>query len=477
MSQTKDKKSVNKAKDKKAQPEEKLCIWDRVGPKEREAIEAFSLGYMDFLTSCKTERKVNSHILSLFEAKGFEDLSKQPKKPKHGGYLLHHGKVLGVFVPGKADLKGGFNLIVAHGDSPRLDLKPRCVYEDGNLALLKTNLYGGLKKFQWLARPVAIWGFSTLKDGRKLDFTFGEDPSEPALTITDILPHMDRKIQREKRLTEAFPAERLNVLAGSIPAGDKEAKMRVRLGVLRILEKKWGIREDDLLSSEIEVVPAGPARPVGLDGSFVGGYGQDDRLSVYTAANALLPITKPDRPLLLVVFDREEIGSYGPAGAQSNFIVRLASAAFQAMDESGCWNGVMSALANTYAMSADVECGVDPTFKEVADELNSAKLGFGPCVTRYTGAAGKYGASEASSEYMAKIRAILDGEGIIWQNSLIGKQEEGGGGTVAYNLSHFGMDIVDSGAPLLSMHSPFEISCKADVWMTCRHYGAFLRKA
>ncbi|MDR2199417.1 MAG: aminopeptidase [Deltaproteobacteria bacterium] len=473
-----EKKEPKKAKGKdKSVPEDKLSVWDRVSPGEREEIEEFSRGYINFLTECKTERKVAGRVLDQCVKAGFSDLSKGADKDLKGGYLLHHGKALGLFVPGKRELKEGFNLIVAHGDSPRLDLKPKSVYEDGNLGLLKTNLYGGLKKFQWLARPVALWGFTSLKDGRSVEYSFGEDPSEPVLTITDILPHMDRKIQREKRLTEAFPAERLNVLAASVPVEDKEAKNRVKLALLKLLEDKWGIKEDDLLSSEIEVVPAGPARAVGLDGSFVGGYGQDDRLSVYASVQALLDLPRPEKPLLLVVYDREEIGSYGSAGAQSNFIVRLAGAAFHALDESGCWHGVMSALAASSAVSADVEAGSDPTFKEVQDELNSAKLGFGPCVTRYTGGAGKYGASEAGSEYMAKIRNILDSEKIIWQSSLIGKQEEGGGGTVAYNLSHYGMNIVDSGAPVLSMHSPFEVSSKADVWMTRKSYRAFLEKA
>ncbi|MDR2405357.1 MAG: aminopeptidase [Deltaproteobacteria bacterium] len=471
------KEKEKKTKETKNNSEEKLSIWDKVSPQELKEIEEFSVGYRDFLTQCKTERKVVQYILKLAEKAGFVDLAKKPTKIKVGGYLQHHNKVLGLFVPGRKDPQEGFNLIVAHGDSPRLDLKPRCVYEDGSFGLLKTNLYGGLKKFQWLTRPVAIWGFSTLKDGRTLDFTFGEDDSDPVLTITDILPHMDRKIQREKRLTEAFPAERLNVLASSIPVKEKEGKNRLKQALFKILEDKWGLKEDDLLSSEIEVVPQGPARSVGLDGSFVGGYGQDDRLSVYTALQAILANPKPDKPLLLVVFDREEIGSYGPAGAQSNFIVRLAGAAFQAMEEKGCWHDVMAGLANSSGLSADVEAGSDPTFKEVIDELNSAKLGFGPCVTRYTGGAGKYGASEASSEYMAKIREVLDSEKIIWQSSLIGKQEEGGGGTVAYNLSHYGMNIVDSGAPLLSMHSPFEISSKADLWMTFKSYRAFYKKA
>jgi aspartyl aminopeptidase len=473
---------MSKDKDKgKDQSEDLLSIWDKATPTELKEIETHSIGYMDFLTEAKTERKVISHAIGLLRKSGFSDLSDSPGKLKVGGYLEHHGKLLGVFVPGKAKVSEGFNLIVAHGDSPRLDLKPKCVYEDGNFAMIKTNLYGGLKKFQWLARPVALWGFSALKDGSTVDFVFGEDPAEPVLTITDILPHMDRKVQREKKLIDAFPAERLNVLGASLPIpskkDEKPEKGRVKNALLKILEDKWGIKEDDLISTEAEIVPAGPARPVGLDGSFIGSYGQDDRLSVYAALKALLEVKKPERPLLLIIFDREEIGSYGSTGAQSNFILRLASEAFESEGLTPSHHAVLKALSKTSAISADVECGTDPTFKEITDDLNSAKLTHGICVSRYTGGAGKYGASEAGAEYMAKIRDIFDSNKIAWQNSLIGKQEEGGGGTVALTLANYGINIVDSGAPVLSMHSPFEISSKADVWMTKQAYAAFFRNA
>ncbi|MDR2352274.1 MAG: hypothetical protein LBF22_03780, partial [Deltaproteobacteria bacterium] len=386
-------------------------------------------------------------------------------------------KLLGVFVPGKAPVTEGFNIIVAHGDSPRLDLKPKCVYEDGALGLLKTNLYGGLKKFQWLTRPVALWGFTAFKNGEVKEFIFGEDPKDPVLTITDILPHMDRKIQREKKLTDAFPAEKLNLLAASIPTGAKSDKHRVKNALLSIFNERFGLTEEDFISSEIEIVPAGPAREVGLDGSFIGSYGQDDRLSVFTAAQALATVKNPERPLLLIVFDREEIGSYGATGAQSNFIERLAASAFKASGIEPTFYEVINSLSKSLALSADVECGTDPTFKEIAEELNSARIGLGPCVTRYTGGTSKYGASEAGAEFMALIRNIYDENGIVWQSSLIGKQEEGGGGTVALNLADYGMNIVDCGSPVLSMHSPFEISSKADVWMTFKAYAAFYEHA
>ncbi|MDR1039277.1 MAG: aminopeptidase [Deltaproteobacteria bacterium] len=463
-----------KGEGKGASEEGPLNIWDRTGPEEREQIERYSRDYMRFLTEGKTERKVFELVLGRLESEGFTDLARGGRADR-GGYLRHLGKLLGAYVPGKSGPEGGFNIIVAHGDSPRLDLKPRCVYEDGPLALLKSNLYGGLKKFQWLARPVAIWGFTALKDGRTVDFRFGEDPEGPVLTITDILPHMDRKIQRDKKLSEAFPAERLNVLAASLPAGGHEDKNRLKKAVFKLLEDRWGVKEDDLVSSEIEIVPAGPAVPVGLDGSFIGGYGQDDLLSVFAMTRAFVECESPARPLLLLLVDREEIGSRGATAAPTRFIERLAAAAFESSGVEPRYRAILEALAASSCLSADVECATDPTFKEIADDLNSARMTFGPCVTRYTGGAGKYGASEAGAEYMAKIRAVYDNAGVIWQSSLIGKQEEGGGGTVAQDLADFGMGVVDSGAPVLSMHSPFEISSKADVWMTYRAYSAFYK--
>jgi aspartyl aminopeptidase len=431
------------------------------------------LNYRTLLSTAKTERAVNKILIDTVTKAGFTDLENSGKV-KRGGFLSHHGKLLGLFVPGQESPKSGFNLVVAHGDAPRLDLKPKCLYEDGGFGLLKSNLYGGLKKFQWLTRPLALWGLCVLKDGRKVELRFGEEPGDPVLTITDILPHLDRKVQREKKLSDAFPAERLNVLAASIPDGDKDEKKRFKLAVANILQNRWGLTEDDLISSELELVPAGPSVEVGFDGSMIGGYAQDDRLSVFCGLEALLKTgPKPQKPLLLIIFDREEIGSYGSTGAETNFIQRLAASAFLASGLDPVWNDIQVALAKSRAISADVEAAIDPTFKEVHDELNGARLGLGPCLTRYTGGAGKYGASEARAEYMAFIRKIFDESSIAWQSTLLGKQEEGGGGTVALSLAYHGLSIVDCGAPVLSMHSPFEVSSKADVWMTSKALAAF----
>ncbi|MDR3203128.1 MAG: aminopeptidase [Deltaproteobacteria bacterium] len=452
--------------------ESQKSIWDILSDKELLSVEETSLDYRNFLSANKTERVVASTILNWAAEAGLAEFEVSSNYAR-GGYMLHHGKLLGLYVPGRFSPSEGFNVVVVHGDAPRLDLKPKCLYEDLGLGLLKSNLYGGLKKFQWLTRPLALWGFCALKDGRSVEVRLGEDPGDPVLTVTDILPHLDRKVQRDKRLSEAFPAEKLNVLAASKPEGEFKKKNRLKSAILKILEDRWGLKQDDLISSELELVPAGPAREVGFDRSLIGGYAQDDRLNVYCAVKALLKVKHPYRPLLLIIFDREEIGSYGSTGAETNFIQRLVASSLDASGYEPRWLDVQTALANSWCLSADVEAAIDPTFKETHDELNAGKLGFGPCLTRYTGSAGKYGASEARAEYMAFIRQIFDKNSIVWQSSLLGKQEEGGGGTVALSLAAYGLSVVDCGAPVLSMHSPFEITSKADLWMMIKAIEVF----
>ena len=460
---------------------EKLAIkarlaWDEMDQADRRAAGDLAGDYLDFLTRSKTERAVVANVRQKLTGGGFVDLEKVRGMVKSGGFLTHHHKLLGLWRPGEEGPEKGFNLIVAHGDSPRLDLKPKCVYEESAacLGLLRTNLYGGLKKYQWLARPLALWGFCALKDGRKVNIVFGEDPGDPVLTVPDLLPHLDRKIQREKKMGEAIAAEKMNLLAAALPLGEPEDKDRLKLAILKILRDRWGLLEEDLISSEMEIVPAGPARLVGLDGALLGGYGQDDRLPGFAALTAVLTSPPPRRPTLMVIYDREEIGSYGAAGAGGKFIEHLAARAFESSGLEPDWAKVHQALLNSQALSADVEAAMDPDYKEVHEEYNSARLGRGPCLVRYTGGAGKYGASEASAEYVAKIRAAFDEAGVTWQSALLGKQEEGGGGTVALFLAAYGLNIIDCGPPVLSMHSPFEISSKADLFMTVRAYQAFL---
>ena len=278
-------------------------VWDELNPAGRRAAETLAREYLDFLTRSKTERAVVRNVRQKLEAGGFADLGLARGWVKSGGFLCHHQKLLGLWRPGQAGPESGFNIIVTHGDSPRLDLKPKCVYEESGpgLGLLRTNLYGGLKKYQWLARPLALWGFCALKDGRTVDLVFGEDPRDPVLTVPDLLPHLDRKVQREKKMGEAVAAEKMNLLAAALPLGKPEDKDRLKLAVLKILHDRWGLTEEDLISSELEIVPAGPAREVGLDGAMMGGYGQDDRLSVFAALSAVLSTPSPRRPTLVVI--------------------------------------------------------------------------------------------------------------------------------------------------------------------------------
>lgn len=452
-------------------------VWDELDAAGRGEAHELGRRAMDFLSRAKTERATARECAKALAARGLTDFSKNSGKAAKGGYVVHQGKLLGAYIPGSKSPSGGFNLIVAHGDSPRLDLKPKCVYEESGagFGMLKTNLYGGLKKFQWLARPLALWGFCALKDGRSVEIVFGEDPRDPVLTIPDLLPHLDRKAQRDKKISEAIAAEKMNLVAAGLPLGTAEDKNRLKLAVLKIMNDRWGLMADDLVSSELEIVPAGPAREVGLDGSFIGAYGQDDRLAVFAALEALASAKKAERPALLLVYDREEIGSYGATGAAGgNFIEYLAARAFEAAGLEPKWAAVRSALMNSNCLSADVEGAMDPDYKEVHEELNSARVNYGACLIRYTGGAGKYGASEAGAEYMARIRAAFDAEGVVWQSSLLGKQEEGGGGTEALYMASFGMNVVDCGPPVISMHSPFEISSKADLLMTVKAYAAFL---
>ncbi len=455
-------------------------IWEELDEASLAQAETLGQGLRQFLTQAKTERTVIKELSQRAEALGLTDLAKSKGRAPKGGYLVHQGKLIGLFIPGRQSPAEGFNIIAAHGDSPRLDLKPRCVYEDAasGFGLLKTNLYGGLKKFQWLTRPLALWGFCALKDGRQVEIRLGEDLSDPVLTINDLLPHLDRNVQRGKKISEAIAAEKMNVIGASIPLGSSEDKNRLKLAVLKILNDRWGLVEEDLISSELELVPAGPAREVGLDSSLIGAYGQDDRLAVFAAFEALVQTRKAQRPALFLVYDREEIGCYGSTGAAGgNFLDTLAARAFEAAGLEPRWRDVRAALTASNGLSADVEAALDPDYKEVHEELNAARLGHGPCLVRYTGSAGKYGASEAGAEYVARFRAALAQAQVLWQSSLLGKQEEGGGGTEALYLAAYGLNIIDCGPPVLAMHSPFEISSKADLLMTVRAYAAFLAMA
>ncbi|MBW2060662.1 MAG: aminopeptidase [Deltaproteobacteria bacterium] len=465
---------MNKASIKRLEKELKFkstLVWDRLKPVERKAALKLAEDYKTFLDAGKTEREAVREIEIRAKAGGFRAISAR-KKPGRV-YVAFMDKTMALAVPGQRPLTEGLRLIVSHIDAPRLDLKQHPLYEEVDLVLLKTHYYGGIKKHQWLSRPLALHGRVIKADGSALDLVLGEDDADPVFTIADLLPHLARKVQAEKKVSDAFPGEKLNLLVGSLPLGDDEVKERFKLAVLEILRQRWGLIEEDFLSAEFEAVPAGRARDVGLDSSLIGSYGQDDRVCAFTSLAALLDVKQPAYTCLALFMDKEEIGSDGATGAKSRFFEDFLADLFVISGLTPTSAVLRKALMNTRAISADVTGALDPDFQEVHEKMNAARIGYGPCVTKYTGSRGKYGASDASAEYLGWLRQVFNRNRIIWQAGELGKVDEGGGGTVARFLAEHGMEIVDCGPPLLDMHSPFEIASKADVYMTRQAYQAF----
>ena len=453
--------------------------WERLSAGEREQVFAFAEGYRRFLSEVKTEREAVRFALERAGQRGYVPLEQLPPggiKPGTKFYLCWRDKVLLLGIGGEQGVQEGFRLIGAHIDSPRLDLKPRPLYEKGGLGLLKTHYYGGIKKYQWMTIPLALHGVVMLRGGRKIEIVIGEGENEPGFTITDLPPHLARE-QMEKKVNEAFTGEDLNALLGHIPgAEEKEDKdNRVKLSLLKLLNERYGVVEEDLIAAELQLVPAGPARDIGLDSSFIGGYGQDDRVCAYTALEALLdlPFPPPQMSLVLLI-DKEEIGSTGDTGAFSRFLeYALAEIAHRA--QLGEFLNISRILSRSKALSADVTGGFDPTFENVYDRQNALFLGHGVVLHKYSGRGGKYEANDASAEYMGWLRDIFNNYGVIWQSGEMGRIEAGGGGTIAKFLAFYGLEVADCGPALLSMHSPLEISSKVDVYMAYKGYKAFFQ--
>jgi len=416
-----------------------------------------------------------SSIRELAEVAGFSGPS---EKPSSGPFIrAFHNKVIALVRPGKGRLEEGVRLIVSHIDAPRLDLKQRPLYEDVDLAFLKTHYYGGIKKFQWLSRPLAIHGRIMKKDGGWLDLSLGEGDKDPVFTVLDLLPHLAQKAQYEKKLGEAIVGEKLNLIVGGIPLGDKDTKERFKLAVLQHLNATYDLEEEDLISAELEVVPAGRARDVGFDRAFVGAYGQDDRISAYASLRAILDMKQAEKTAVALFVDKEEVGSDGATGAKSRFIESVIGDVMKQTGKSaGTWE-VGRILANSKALSADVNGALDPDYQDVHEKQNAARLGYGICVTKFTGHGGKYNANDADAEYVGWLRQLFNRKKVTWQTGELGKVDEGGGGTVAKFLAPYGMEIVDCGQAVLSMHSPFEVSHKGDLFMTWKGFTAFLEAA
>jgi len=449
--------------------------WDRLDDRERDETFRFAEGYKTFLDQAKTEREAVREISRLARKEGFQGPLRKSRDQK---FLFENkGRSAALTVPGAAPLVEGVKIIVSHIDSPRIDLKQNPLYEEADMALLRTHYYGGIKKYQWVTIPLALHGLIVKADGTPFEVSLGEDPNEPVFVINDLLPHLSGKIQDQKKISEAIEGEKLTVLAGSLPYPDAEAKERIKLRLLEFLHQKYGLVEEDFSSAELELVPAMKARDVGFDRSLIGAYGQDDRASAYTSLQAVLTLADAPRSVVVWFVDKEEIGSDGSTGAKSLFlesIIRSLTAQAGMTPSEGL---VKEILARSRAISADVESALDPNYPEVHEKQNAGKLGYGVCLEKFTGHRGKAGASEARAEYVGEIRKIFNEANVAWQMTEIGKVDEGGGGTVAKYLAVYGMDIIDCGAPVLSMHSPYEITSKADIFQTFKAYRAFLKSA
>ncbi|MGQ9824404.1 MAG: aminopeptidase [Desulfotomaculales bacterium] len=461
----------------KEKTQEGKHVWDRLEEEERRAALAFNERYREFLSVAKTERETVNFIAEKARDHGFAPLQNFARlKANDRVFLIGRGKITALAVIGTEPLEKGLNIVGAHVDTPRLDLKPKPLYEEAALALFKTHYYGGIKKYQWVAIPLALHGVVVKGDGQVIPIVIGERSDDPVFTVTDLLPHL-AKDQMEKKMSEGITGEALNILVGGLPVADREVKERVKKAVLEHLARNYGVTEEDFVSAELEAVPAWPARDVGFDRSLVGGYGQDDRSSVYPALAAILEQSDLSRTAVALFADKEEIGSAGNTGMQSAFLVNfVAEIAGRCLAQYSDLT-LRRILNNSRALSADVTGGLDPSYPDVMDKHNAPLLGHGVVITKYTGARGKSGASDAHPEFVAFVRGLFDREGVVWQTGELGKVDQGGGGTIAYLLAQHGMDVLDCGVPLLGMHSPFEIASKADIYMAYKGFKAFLRSA
>ncbi|MGN1269409.1 MAG: aminopeptidase [Clostridia bacterium] len=449
--------------------------WNSKSEQEKQEIFDYAKGYMDYMNASKTEREIICNSVKLAEQNGFKDI-KDVKNLKPGDkiYWNNRGKSMYLAVIGQNSIEDGLNIIGSHADSPRLDLKPNPLYEDSEFAYFKTHYYGGIKKYQWTTIPLSIHGVIVKTNGEKVFVNIGEDKDDPIFTITDLLPHLAQD-QMKKKLSEGIEGEDLNLLIGSIPF-DADVSEAVKLNVLNILNQKYGITEKDLLSSEIELVPAMQCRSMGFDNSMVAGYGQDDKICVYTSLTALMEIENPKKTAICIISDKEEVGSMGNTGMESHVFDTFISEILNKLNVNRP-NLLEKVFCNSKMLSADVDAGLDPIYASVSEKNNASYLGRGIGLNKYTGARGKSGASDANAEFVAEVRKIFEDNNIRYQLAELGKVDVGGGGTIAYILANKGIDVIDCGVPVLSMHSPYEVTSKLDLYEAHRGYKAFWKNA
>jgi len=464
--------------------------WEKYDDVEMKKVFEFADQYKKFISECKTERECVTSAVKMAEAEGYknlEDIIKSKAKLNVGDkvYAVNMNKSIILFNIGEDAMEKGMNILGAHIDSPRLDLKQNPVYEDTDLALLETHYYGGIKKYQWLTTPLSLHGVVALKNGETVEITIGEKEDDPVVGISDLLIHLAGE-QMEKKASKFIEGEDLNILCGSIPlkksSDDKEdksdeaGKQKVKNNVLRILKETYGIEEEDFLSAEIEAVPAGPARDYGIDRSMIIGYGHDDRVCAYPSLIALFNNKSVKRTGVCILVDKEEIGSVGATGMHSRFFENVVA---EVMDRTGDYSElkVRRALSNSKMLSSDVSAAYDPNYASVNEKKNSAYFGRGMVFNKYTGSRGKSGSNDSNAEFMGEMRKIMDNNNVCFQTAELGKVDIGGGGTIAYILANYGMNVIDSGIAVQNMHAPHEVICKADLYETFKGYEAFLKEA
>lgn len=449
----------------------KVNGWLNIDNDLKDKIFNFCNDYIDFLNTCKTERETSRYIINKLENSGFKSIdSIDSLNNGDKVYLLNRDKSVYAAIIGSKKITDGLNIVGAHIDSPRLDLKPNPLYEDAKLALFKTHYYGGIKKYQWTTIPLSIHGVVVKPNGEKINITIGEDEYDPIFTITDILPHLAQE-QYEKKIGKAIEGEDLNILIGSIPNSDESVKENI----MNIINEKYGINEIDFYSSELEVVPAFKAKSLGFDKSMVAAYGQDDRVCAYPCLQALLNANHSDKTMVAIFSDKEEIGSVGNTGMSSEMFDLFISEILNKKNEN-VPGAINKTYCNSMMLSADVGAGVDPNYQNASEKNNASFIGYGVELNKYTGSRGKSGASDANAEFVAKVRNIFETNNIKYQVSELGKVDLGGGGTIAYILANKGMDVIDCGVPVISMHSPYEVTSKYDIYSAYEAYKAFFEE-
>ena len=457
----------------------KKNIWEKYTEIQENELKELTEDYKEFLTKCKTERECVSEIIKRVEQEGYRNLNDFITgniniKTGDKIYVNNMDKAVALFVIGTDSITKGLNILGAHIDSPRLDLKATPLYEENEFAYFDTHYYGGIKKYQWVTLPLALHGIVVKKDGTKINIVIGEEKTDPVIGITDLLPHLAQD-QMKKEASKVIDGEKLDILIGSKPMKTEE-KEKVKATILNILKEKYNIEEEDFISAEIEIVPAGPARDFGLDRSMIMSYGQDDRVCSFTSLEAFLKATPTNKTLSCILVDKEEIGSVGATGMHSSFYENAIAEICYLMGETYP-TAVKRALSNSKMLSSDVNAGYDPLYAEVMDKRSASYLGHGLVFCKYTGSRGKSGSNDANAEYLAQLRKIMDDNNINFQVSELGKVDIGGGGTIAYILAKQNVEVIDCGVAVLNMHAPWEITSKADIYEVYKGYIAFLENA